>query len=408
MLVERQGDVELIDPIALQDVAGLGQRPEQRQAAIADVVAAGLVVDEADHLVAELVVLEQLVDDHAAQLAGAGDEDALEADALAPAPLQRFADQLARGVGERDVDDEEQAPDQLRHLEGAAVLEVVGDVVGLDVEGGDDAEDDGQDAADEDGEEVVDAGAAAAQPVDALDLEGERHEHADQRQDVEVLGERRVALRRLDEAGVEAQDVGQHERDHPEQRVGQDEERDEQAVPPLHHRATSPAGASTSASISAAMAVRKRSRENCSAWARMRAGSNARPLVDAVADPAHGVGPGVRRGAVDQDARFAVDHRLERAAAGQRDDRPAAGLRLDGDDPEILFAREEHGGGAAIELTHVFIGRSAQELHFGTRQGLEAGPVGALSGDFQGESGTASRVDRDVETLVGDEGGDHE
>ena len=140
----------------------------------------------------------------------------------------------------------------------------------------------------------------------------------------------------------------------------------------------------------------------------MRAGSNARPLVHAVADPAHGVGPGVRRGAVDQDARFAVDDRLERAAAGQRDDRPAAGLRLDGDDPEILFAREEHGGGAAIELTHVFIGRSAEELHFGTRQGLEAGPVGAFSGDFQGESGTASRMDRDVETLVRDEGGDHE
>ncbi len=81
VLVERQGDVELIDPIALQDVAGFGQRAEQRQAAIADVVAAGLVVDEADHLVAELVVLEQLVDDHPAELAGAGDEDALEADA---------------------------------------------------------------------------------------------------------------------------------------------------------------------------------------------------------------------------------------------------------------------------------------------------------------------------------------
>jgi hypothetical protein len=121
------------------------------------------------------------------ELAGAGDEDALEADALAPAPLERLANQLAGRVGERDVDDQEQAPHQLRHLEGAAVLEVVGDVVGLDVEGGDDAEDDGQDAADEDGEEVVDPRPAAAQPVDALHLEGERHEQADQRQDVEVL-----------------------------------------------------------------------------------------------------------------------------------------------------------------------------------------------------------------------------
>ena len=88
-----------------------------------------------------------------------------------------------------DVEDEEEAPDQLRDLEGAAVLQVVGDVVGLDVERGDDAEDDGEDAADEDGEEVVDARAAAAQPVDALHLEGERHEQADQRQDVDVLRE---------------------------------------------------------------------------------------------------------------------------------------------------------------------------------------------------------------------------
>ena len=60
-------------------------------------------------------------------------------------------------------------------------LSVVGDVVGLDVEGRDDAEDDGEDAADEDREEVVDPRAAAAQAVDALDLEGERHQHADQR-----------------------------------------------------------------------------------------------------------------------------------------------------------------------------------------------------------------------------------
>ena len=140
----------------------------------------------------------------------------------------------------------------------------------------------------------------------------------------------------------------------------------------------------------------------------MRTGSNALAARHAVADPADGVGPGVRRGAVDQDAGVAVDHRLERAAAGQRDDRPAAGLRLDGDDPEILLARQEHGGGAAIELTHVFIGRSAEKLHFGTGNGLESSPVGALAGDFQGESGTASRMDRDVETLVGDESGDHE
>ncbi len=48
----------------------------------------------------------------------------------------------------------------------------------------DDAEDDGEDAADEHGEEVVDARAAAAQAVDALELEGERRQHRDERQHV--------------------------------------------------------------------------------------------------------------------------------------------------------------------------------------------------------------------------------
>ena len=75
----------------------------------------------------------------------------------------------------------------------------------------DDAEDDGEDAADEDGEEVVDARAAAAQPVDALDLKRERHQRADERQDVEVLREGRIALGDRDEAGLEPDDVGQQE-----------------------------------------------------------------------------------------------------------------------------------------------------------------------------------------------------
>ena len=65
VLLERQRHVEVIDALALGDVADLGQRAEQRQAAIADVIAAGAVVDEADHLVAELAMLEDAVGDHA-------------------------------------------------------------------------------------------------------------------------------------------------------------------------------------------------------------------------------------------------------------------------------------------------------------------------------------------------------
>ena len=66
--------------------------------------------------------------------------------------------------------------------------------VGLHVERGDDAEDDREDAADEHGEEVVDARSAAAQPIEALQVEAERHERGDERQHVDVLLQRRQAL----------------------------------------------------------------------------------------------------------------------------------------------------------------------------------------------------------------------
>ena len=66
--------------------------------------------------------------------------------------------------------------------------------VDLHVDRRDDAEDDGEDAADEHGEEIVDARAAAPQPVESLQLEAERHQHRDERQHVDVLLQRRHAL----------------------------------------------------------------------------------------------------------------------------------------------------------------------------------------------------------------------
>ena len=83
------------------DLVGFRQRAEQREAAVADVIAGGAVVEEADDLEAELAVLEDLVGDQPAEVAGAGDQHALEADAGAPAPLERLAHELARRVGER-------------------------------------------------------------------------------------------------------------------------------------------------------------------------------------------------------------------------------------------------------------------------------------------------------------------
>ncbi len=79
----------------------------------------------------------------------------------------------------------------------------------------DDAEHDREDAADEDGEEVVDARAAAAQPVETLQVEPERHEDRDERQDVDVLRPGGHAFRDGDQPAVEPDRVGDDERGQP-------------------------------------------------------------------------------------------------------------------------------------------------------------------------------------------------
>ena len=100
VLFERQRDVEVIDALAADDLVGIAERAEQRQAAVADVIADRAIVDEAEQLEAELAVIEHLVRDHPPEVAGAGNQHPLQADAGLPAPLERFADELARQVGE--------------------------------------------------------------------------------------------------------------------------------------------------------------------------------------------------------------------------------------------------------------------------------------------------------------------
>ena len=245
VLFERQGDVDVIDALLANDFAAIGQRPQERQAAIADVIA-GAVVEESDDLEAELAMLEQLVGDQPAEVAGARDQNLLEADAGAPATLERLPHELARRVGQDHVDDEEQQPDRPRNLVDTLCLRLGRKerrMVDLIVESADQAEDNGEDAADKDGEEIVDARAPAAEPVKALHLEGERHENPEQRQEIEVLSERWLPFCDRDEVGdpgLEPKEIGDDERRHTEQRVGDDVEGDEQPVVPPHHRAGPP------------------------------------------------------------------------------------------------------------------------------------------------------------------------
>ena len=99
------------------------------------------IVEEADNLEAQLAVLEDLVGDDPPEVAGAGDQHALQADARAPAAFEGFAHELARGVREGHVQDQEEQPDPLRDFVEADVLVRLGGVVGLVVERAAEAED---------------------------------------------------------------------------------------------------------------------------------------------------------------------------------------------------------------------------------------------------------------------------
>ena len=156
VLVERQRHIEVVDVLLSDDLGRVRQRAEQRQTAIAQVIAAGTIVDEANHLVAELSVLKDFLGHDPAQIAGARNQNALQPEPGFPAAFEQFAHELARAERQRDVDDQEHRPDDARHLVGADRLFFRRCVVRVHVERGDDAENDRHDSADEDQKEVVD------------------------------------------------------------------------------------------------------------------------------------------------------------------------------------------------------------------------------------------------------------
>ncbi len=176
VLFGRERDVEMVDRFARRDLRRFVDRAEKRQPAVAEMIARRLVVDEADDLVAELAMFENLVGDEPSELAGSGDEDALQADARAPASLEHLAHELARRERQRDVQHEEDAPGSLRDFERAARSRRRGREIRLHVQRRDDAEHDREDAADEHGEEIVDARTSAPQAIQPLQVEAERHE----------------------------------------------------------------------------------------------------------------------------------------------------------------------------------------------------------------------------------------
>jgi len=88
-------------------------------------------------------------------------------------------------------------------------------------------------------------------------------------------------------------------------------------------------------------------------------GGRIESAIDGATD---GVGKRRGDGFFDEEPCFIRDNRFEGAAARIRDDRPAARLRLERHDAEILFAGKHHHAGAAIEIAHLVVAQPAEKF----------------------------------------------
>ena len=117
------------------------------------------------------------------------------------------------------------------------------------------------------------------------------------------------------------------------------------------------------------------------------------------------VGEGLGRRLVDEHPGLAVDDRFERAAAAERDDRPAARLRLERHDAEVLFAGQQHDRRAAVQVADRLRrtgGRGTDASPLG-RDALERGALRAVADNLQRHAGQRAGVDGELDALVGDE-----
>ncbi len=171
-----------------------------------------LVVEEADHLEAELAMVEDLLRHLAAEAAGADDQD--------PRQVVAAAAQRAHGLADREPSggDEQIAEEREGGEESAAVGEVEAGIerLGRTVErrqAGD--QNGGEGGGEQDRERLFDAAATSARLVQPAEVEDHRPGEGEERQQPQVVVEVRSGLladQRQQEVGLEAQPPRREER----------------------------------------------------------------------------------------------------------------------------------------------------------------------------------------------------
>ena len=193
----------------------------------------------------------------------------------------------------------------------------------------------------------------------------------------------------------------------PSSGVGDDVERDEQAVVALYHRASPAGGHRCRVDGVSDVAARSARGENRSACARMRPRSK-RPCPRARGDARRR-----RRPASGSSTSTPVSPSTTVSSAPPRASattgRPQA-CASSGHDAEVLFAGQEHGRGAR-DTARASSSSDARprNSHVGAGQRARARrALGPVADDRQRHAGTAARVDREVDAFVGHERGHDE
>ena len=181
-------------------------------------------------------------------------------------------------------------------------------------------------------------------------------------------------------------------------------DRDEQPVVALYHRVS--CGRASNSFTAAVTPVKNRSTAEPLS---MRA--NGRTVVGGGHCRRQAGGQGVRCGLIDEHSRDPRHDRLAGATAAQRDDGTAARLCFDRHDAEVLFAWQHDGRCAPIQVPDLLVGDSPQPLDVGANpfpERHQPGSLRAVTHNLQGYAGEAGRLNGHIDTLVRDEGGNHE
>jgi hypothetical protein len=115
-----------------------------------------------------------------------------------------------------------------------------------------------------------------------------------------------------------------------------------------------------------------------------------------IEDTPHGVSKHRTVGLPDQRPGFTVHDRFQGASFAERDDRCAAGLRLDRNDAEIFGSGQQNDVGGLIQGSDLLIGPPAEKFHIWTGKLAKTRFFGPLPYNPEGDAGKPAGFDGEI------------